>query len=139
VFYRLAGDEVSAAECAGKAGEAYLAEDRAHGAALFRAKDDLEPVPARELLDRAKRGPRTVLDVRPQRVRAGHLPAPSTSLSTSSRSASPSCRSARKWWRTVAAVLPDVLRRVALLPGKDEGAPPETSTEWRHAGCRERD
>jgi rhodanese-related sulfurtransferase len=41
----------------------------------FTAKDDLEPVPARELLDRARRGLVTVLDVRPaEEFAAGHVP-----------------------------------------------------------------
>jgi rhodanese-related sulfurtransferase len=76
VFYRLAGDEVVGLLSAlGKAGEAYLAEVERTVRLYFAAKDDLEPVPARELLDRAKRGLVTVLDVRPpEEFAAGHLP-----------------------------------------------------------------
>ena len=41
----------------------------------FTAKDDLEPVPAADLLDRAKKGLVTVLDVRPaEEFAAGHVP-----------------------------------------------------------------
>jgi len=76
VFYRLAGDEVVGLLSAlGNAGEAYLAEVERTVRLYFAAKDDLEPVRARELLDRAKRGLVTVLDVRPpEEFAAGHLP-----------------------------------------------------------------
>ena len=59
----------------GKTGAAYLAEVERTVRLYFAAKDDLEPVPARELLDRAKRGLVTVLDVRPpEEFAAGHVP-----------------------------------------------------------------
>lgn len=76
VFYRLAGDEVVALLGAlGRAGEAYLADVERTVRLYYAAKDDLEPVPARELLDRAKKGLVTVLDVRPpQEFAAGHVP-----------------------------------------------------------------
>ena len=76
VLYRVAGDEVVGLLAAlGKAGEAYLAEVERTLRLYFTAKDDLEPVPARELLDRAKRGLVTVLDVRPpEEFAAGHVP-----------------------------------------------------------------
>jgi rhodanese-related sulfurtransferase/DNA-binding transcriptional ArsR family regulator len=76
VYYRLAGDEVVALMGAlGRAGEAYLAEVERTVQLYFAAKDDLEPVPARELLDRAKKGLVTVLDVRPpEEFAAGHVP-----------------------------------------------------------------
>lgn len=76
VYYRLAGDEVVALLGAlGSAGEAYLAEVERTVRLYFAAKDDLEPVPARELLDRAKKGLVTVLDVRPpEEFAAGHVP-----------------------------------------------------------------
>jgi rhodanese-related sulfurtransferase/DNA-binding transcriptional ArsR family regulator len=76
VFYRLAGDEVVRLLGAlGAAGEAYLAEVERTVRLYFAAKDDLEPVPARELLDRAKKGLVTVLDVRPpEEFAAGHVP-----------------------------------------------------------------
>jgi rhodanese-related sulfurtransferase/DNA-binding transcriptional ArsR family regulator len=76
VFYRLAGDEVVRLLGAlGAAGEAYLAEVERTVRLYFAAKDDLEPVPARELLERAKKGLVTVLDVRPpEEFAAGHVP-----------------------------------------------------------------
>ena len=76
VFYRLAGDEIVALLGAlGTTGAAYLAEIERTVRLYYAAKDDLEPVPARELLDRAKRGLVTVLDVRPpEEFAAGHVP-----------------------------------------------------------------
>ena len=76
VYYRLAGDEiVELLGALGKTGAAYLAEVERTVRLYFAAKDDLEPVPARELLDRAKRGLVTVLDVRPpEEFAAGHVP-----------------------------------------------------------------
>jgi rhodanese-related sulfurtransferase len=75
VYYRLAGDEIVALLGAlGKAGEAYLADIERTVRLYYAAKDDLEPVPARELLERAKRGLVTVLDVRPpEEFAAGHV------------------------------------------------------------------
>jgi rhodanese-related sulfurtransferase len=76
VFYRLAGDEIVALLGAlGRAGETYLAEVERTVRLYFAAKDDLEPVPARELLERARKGLVTVLDVRPpEEFAAGHVP-----------------------------------------------------------------
>jgi rhodanese-related sulfurtransferase len=76
VFYRVAGDEVVALlGSLGRAGEAYLAEVERTVRAYYAAKDELEPVPARELLDRARKGLVTVLDVRPpEEFAAGHVP-----------------------------------------------------------------
>jgi len=76
VFYRLAGDEIVALLGAlGKTGAAYLAEVERTVRLYYAARDGLEPVPARELLDRAKRGLVTVLDVRPpEEFAAGHVP-----------------------------------------------------------------
>jgi len=76
VFYRLAGDEVvGLLEALGKVGEAHLAEVERIVRLYLAAKDDLEPVPAKELLDRARKGLVTVLDVRPpEEFAAGHLP-----------------------------------------------------------------
>src|SRR5215510_7419674 len=51
VFYRLAGDEVVGLLFAvGRVGEAYVAEVEKLVRVYFAAKDDLEPVPAKELL-----------------------------------------------------------------------------------------
>jgi rhodanese-related sulfurtransferase len=76
VYYRLAGDEVVALFGAlGRAGEAYLADVERTVRAYYAARDDLEPVPAREVLDRARKGLVTVLDVRPpEEFAAGHVP-----------------------------------------------------------------
>ena len=76
VYYRLAGDEVVRLLSAlSAAGEAYLAEIDRLVRTYFAAKDDLEPVPAKELLARARNGLVTVLDVRPpEEFAAGHVP-----------------------------------------------------------------
>jgi len=67
VFYRIAGDEVVALLGAlGRVGETYLAEVERIVRLYFASKDDLEPVPAADLLERAQRGLVTVLDVRPR-------------------------------------------------------------------------
>jgi rhodanese-related sulfurtransferase/DNA-binding transcriptional ArsR family regulator len=75
VRYRLAGDEVVALfDALGTAGQAYLADVDRIVRLYFTAKDDLEPVPAREVLDRARQGLVTVLDVRPpEEFAAGHV------------------------------------------------------------------
>jgi len=76
VYYSLAGDDVSLLLAALRG----VAEHRAaEVAGLVQAwlahRDELEPVPARELLERAKSGLVTVLDVRPaEEYAAGHLP-----------------------------------------------------------------
>lgn len=76
VYYRLAGDQVvGLLETLGKAGESYLAEVERIVRLYLTTKDDLEPVPAQELLERARKGLVTVLDVRPpEEFAAGHLP-----------------------------------------------------------------
>jgi rhodanese-related sulfurtransferase/DNA-binding transcriptional ArsR family regulator len=76
VYYRLAGDEIVGLLAAlGQVGETYLAEVERIVRLYLTQKDDLEPVPAKELLDRARRGLVTVLDVRPpEEFAAGHLP-----------------------------------------------------------------
>src|SRR6266496_494563 len=76
VYYRLAGDEIVGLLAAlGQVGETYLAEVERIVRLYLAQKDDLEPVPAKELLDRARKGLVTVLDVRPpEEFAAGHLP-----------------------------------------------------------------
>jgi rhodanese-related sulfurtransferase len=76
VFYRLAGDEVvEMLSAMSRVGEAYVAEVERIVRLYFAHKDQLEPVPAKELLDRARKGLVTVLDVRPpEEYAAGHLP-----------------------------------------------------------------
>jgi rhodanese-related sulfurtransferase/DNA-binding transcriptional ArsR family regulator len=76
VFYRLAGDEViELLGSLGRVGESHLAEIERIVRIYLLQKDDLEPVPAKELLERARRGLVTVLDVRPpEEFAAAHLP-----------------------------------------------------------------
>jgi rhodanese-related sulfurtransferase/DNA-binding transcriptional ArsR family regulator len=76
VFYRLAGDEVVGLLTAvGRVGEAYVAEVERIVRLYFVQKDELEAVPAKELLERARKGLVTVLDVRPpEEYAAGHVP-----------------------------------------------------------------
>jgi rhodanese-related sulfurtransferase/biotin operon repressor len=76
VYYRLAGDAVVGLLAAlGSVGEAYVAEVERIVRLYLAEKDSLEPVPAKELLERARKGLVTVLDVRPPReFAAGHLP-----------------------------------------------------------------
>jgi rhodanese-related sulfurtransferase/predicted transcriptional regulator len=76
VFYRLAGDEVvEMLSAMSRVGEAYVAEVERIVRLYFTSKDELEPVPAKELLERARRGLVTVLDVRPpEEFAAGHVP-----------------------------------------------------------------
>jgi rhodanese-related sulfurtransferase/biotin operon repressor len=76
VFYRLAGDEVVGMLSAmSRVGEAYVAEVERIVRLYFAGKDELEPVPANELLERARKGLVTVLDVRPpEEFAAGHVP-----------------------------------------------------------------
>lgn len=76
VFYRLAGDEVVSLMAAlGQVGETYLAEVDRIVRTYLAARDELEPVPAAELLARARKGLVTVLDVRPpEEFAAGHVP-----------------------------------------------------------------
>jgi rhodanese-related sulfurtransferase/biotin operon repressor len=76
VFYRLAGDEVvQMLSAMSRVGEAYVAEVEQIVRLYFAHKDELEPVPAKELLERARKGLVTVLDVRPpEEFAAGHVP-----------------------------------------------------------------
>lgn len=76
VFYRLTGDEVVALLATlGRVGEVHDAEIERLVRLYLASKDDMEPVPARELLERAKKGLVTVLDVRPpEEFAAGHVP-----------------------------------------------------------------
>ncbi len=76
VLYRLAGDEIIALlGSLGRVGEAHLAEVERIVKTYLTKIDDLEPVPAKELLERARKGLVTVLDVRPpEEFAAGHLP-----------------------------------------------------------------
>jgi rhodanese-related sulfurtransferase/predicted transcriptional regulator len=76
VYYRSAGDEVVALlDALGRVGETYLAEVERTVRMYYTSKDELEPVAAGELLERARKGLVTVLDVRPAaEFAAGHVP-----------------------------------------------------------------
>ena len=76
VFYELAGpDVVDLIAALGLVAETRLAEMAHLVRTYITARDDLEPIPAAELLKRSKQGLVTVLDVRPAReFAAGHLP-----------------------------------------------------------------
>jgi DNA-binding transcriptional ArsR family regulator len=76
VFYRLAGDEVvDLLASLGRVGESRSAEIDRIVRLYLSQKDALEPVPAKELLERARKGLVTVLDVRPpEEFVAAHLP-----------------------------------------------------------------
>jgi rhodanese-related sulfurtransferase/DNA-binding transcriptional ArsR family regulator len=76
VFYGIAGnDVVQLYDMLRGVGEARIAEVQSLVRAFVGDKDDLEPVPAEELLMRIRKGLVTVLDVRPaEEYAVGHLP-----------------------------------------------------------------
>jgi rhodanese-related sulfurtransferase/biotin operon repressor len=76
VFYEVAGpDVVGLIAALGRVAETRLAEVEQLVRAYITARDDLEPIPAAELLKRIRLGLVTVLDVRPaEEYAAGHLP-----------------------------------------------------------------
>lgn len=76
VFYRLSGADVSALLGSLRdVAERHLADVDRLVNDYLKVKDSLEPVPAAELLERARGGEVTVLDVRPtEEYESGHLP-----------------------------------------------------------------
>lgn len=76
VFYEVAGDDVVALIAAlRRVAEMRLAEVEQLVRTFVSARDELEPIPGAELLERVKAGLVTVLDVRPaEEYAAGHLP-----------------------------------------------------------------
>ena len=76
VFYELAGaDVVDLLTALREVAQTRLAEVEQLLRLYITARDDLEPIPAAELLERARKGLVTVLDVRPpEEYAAGHLP-----------------------------------------------------------------
>jgi rhodanese-related sulfurtransferase/DNA-binding transcriptional ArsR family regulator len=76
VYYSLAGDQViELLGTLGRVGETYLAEVERVVKLYLAQRDALEPVPATEVLERARKGLVTILDVRPpEEFAAGHLP-----------------------------------------------------------------
>ena len=77
VFYRLAGDEVAAFVAVLRdLARSRLAEVDQVVRDYFGARDALEPVSRRELVERAEHGDVVILDVRPpEEFAAGHIPA----------------------------------------------------------------
>lgn len=76
VYYELAGaDIVELLAALRRVAETRVAEVSQLLRTYITARDDLEPVPAQELLERARLGLVTVLDVRPaEEYAAGHVP-----------------------------------------------------------------
>jgi len=76
VYYALSGDDVVALYSAlQRVAESRVAEVERLVRLWLAHRDQMEPVPAAELLERAKKGLVTVLDVRPpEEYAAGHLP-----------------------------------------------------------------
>ncbi|HEB56860.1 MAG TPA: metalloregulator ArsR/SmtB family transcription factor [Gammaproteobacteria bacterium] len=76
VFYTLSGNDViGLLEAVRGVAERHLAEVNQLVKTYLTVKDNLEAVPAQELLDRAREGLVTVLDVRPpEEYAAGHVP-----------------------------------------------------------------
>ena len=76
VFYRLSGDDViNLFNSLQNVAERHLADVQQLVNTFLTVKDDLEPIPATELLDRVKEGLVTVLDVRPpEEYQSGHIP-----------------------------------------------------------------
>lgn len=76
VFYRIGGAEVMRLLAAlAKTGQAHDAEIERIVRMFFLSKDEFEPLPAADLLDRVRQGLVTVLDVRPvAEFASGHIP-----------------------------------------------------------------
>jgi len=76
VFYRLSGDDVTElVNSLRHVAERHLAEVNQLVDTYLVSKDSMEPIPRTELLERARQGLVTVLDVRPPaEYAAGHLP-----------------------------------------------------------------
>jgi rhodanese-related sulfurtransferase/DNA-binding transcriptional ArsR family regulator len=76
VHYRLSGEDVvHLLECLRRFAETHVAEVDRLISAYLTVKDGLEPLPAKELLNRARDGLVTVIDVRPpEEFAAGHVP-----------------------------------------------------------------
>jgi len=75
VFYRLSGDDViTLLDALRSVAERHVADVEKLVSTYLSVKDDLEPLPRKELLDRARDGLVTVLDVRPaEEYAAGHI------------------------------------------------------------------
>lgn len=75
VFYRLSGDDViTLLDALRGVAERHVADVEKLISTYLSVRDDLEPLPRKELLDRARDGLVTVLDVRPaEEYAAGHI------------------------------------------------------------------
>ncbi len=76
VYYRISGDDVlELLDKVRDVAERHVAEVERMVSAYLTLKDSLEPIPAAELLERARAGLVTVLDVRPpEEFASGHVP-----------------------------------------------------------------
>jgi len=76
VFYRISGDDVvDLLNILRQVGERHLADVNRLVDTYLTVKDELEPVPRDELMQRVKQGLVTVIDVRPpEEYAAGHVP-----------------------------------------------------------------
>ena len=76
IFYRLAGDEVvTLIGSLGRVGETHIAEVGKLIQNFFTVQDEIEAVPAKELLKQARKGLVTIIDLRPvEEYAAGHVP-----------------------------------------------------------------
>ncbi|WP_456412184.1 ArsR/SmtB family transcription factor [Thiolapillus sp.] len=76
VIYRISGDDVPPLlNALREVAERHLSDVRQLIQSFLTVKDNLEPLPATELLERAREGLVTVLDVRPaEEYAAGHVP-----------------------------------------------------------------
>jgi len=76
VYYALAGDDVALLhQVLRRVAETHMAEVDRLVRDFIGHRDELEPIPGAELLERAKKGLVTVLDVRPaEEYAAGHVP-----------------------------------------------------------------
>ena len=76
VYYRISGEDViQLLDIVRLVAERHIAEVEKLVNTFLTVKDDLEPIPREELLDRVKHGLVTVLDVRPkEEYAAGHVP-----------------------------------------------------------------
>jgi len=139
VFYQLTGDNVvGLLEALGNVGETHLAEVERIVRLYMAAKDDLEPVPAKELLDRVRKSLVTVLDVRPpDEFAAGHVPgAVNIPIHELEKRLSelPKRKEVVAYCRGPYCLMSydavQLLRRKGLKARRLEGGLPE----WRHAG-----
>jgi 3-mercaptopyruvate sulfurtransferase SseA len=105
VFYRINGDSIVRLLVALRAvGEESLAEVDKLVKLYLDSKDSLEPVPAKELMQRVKKGLVIVLDVRPpEEYAAGHIPGAINVPVTELKKRLNEIPTDQKLWRTAGA------------------------------------